>query len=206
MEGRGTVPSRILPPRHGDEEDSRCRRMAPDSGVSGVERQRNEPCAGVRKRGRSEAVTVRRYRDSARGLPLRRAGSSFGGIRPLSEPSDNQQNVRRPQAPRSGGIHDADVRIWYRGNSDEHRDGPVRQAAATCLCGGAVGSAGKVTGAIGHGWAPERDQSHAVGPVQFVVVHFFPSRGFQWKHMGHQNLSPLRSPGITSVRAAEDCC
>jgi hypothetical protein len=64
----------------------------------------------------------------------------------------------------------------------------------------------KVSGAIGHGWAPEREQSYAVGPVQFVVVHFFPSRGFQWKHMGHQNLSPLRSPDITSVRVAEDCC
>ncbi|SLM44482.1 hypothetical protein NSND_61915 [Nitrospira sp. ND1] len=108
-----------------------------------------------------------------------------------------------PQAPRSGGSHDADVRIWYRGHSGEHRNGLVRREAARCLCGGV---AGKGSVAIGHGWAPEREQSHAVGPVQFVVVHFFPSRGFQWKHMGHQNRSPLRSPSITSVRVAEDCC
>ena len=41
-------------------------------------------------------MTVRRYRDSARGLPLRWAGSSFGGIRPLSESSDDKQRGRRP--------------------------------------------------------------------------------------------------------------
>jgi hypothetical protein len=43
VEDRGTAPSRISPRRHGGAEDSRCRHMAPVSGVSGVERQRNKP-------------------------------------------------------------------------------------------------------------------------------------------------------------------